>query len=64
MSNHSIDLDNLSSSVSSLKRRWETPTLTSLDARETETTATKWFTPDNHFISSDYGTPATKPPAS
>lgn len=39
------------------RRPWETPDMSDLDTRQTETTVTKWFTPDLHALSNNYGTP-------
>jgi len=41
------------------RKPWATPVVSTLGFRSTETFVTKSYTVDHHFISSNYGTPAS-----
>jgi len=43
--------------AASCRPKWQAPEFSTLGASETETTTIKWFTPDIHIVTSDYGTP-------
>jgi len=44
---------------STAKRVWQAPTIQPLGVGSTETVTFKWFTPDQHIVTADYGTPAS-----